>query len=174
LRCGSLWPSNLGESEKIFELQRKDELSTLVGATHQLESCLNAPPSPGLLNISFFFEQACLFCGFGNGLRAMRFKQLTGILVNVCFLHFQSSHGANSRNSLEDISSRSSDIDLDQTVRLAASVVAMASVAGKRVRELHDRALLLLGFAGAFRRSELVALDIEDIEEVRSIAARRR
>jgi len=29
---------------------------------------------------------------------------------------------------------------------------------------LRDRALLLLGFGGAFRRSELVALDIEDLE----------
>ena len=29
---------------------------------------------------------------------------------------------------------------------------------------LRDRALLLLGFAGAFRRSELVGLDIEDLE----------
>jgi site-specific recombinase XerD len=28
-----------------------------------------------------------------------------------------------------------------------------------------DRALLLLGFAGAFRRSELVALDVADLEE---------
>jgi len=34
------------------------------------------------------------------------------------------------------------------------------TVAGKR-----DRALLLLGFAGAFRRSELVALDVEHVEE---------
>jgi site-specific recombinase XerD len=30
--------------------------------------------------------------------------------------------------------------------------------------ELRDRALLLLGFAGAFRRSELVALDVADLE----------
>jgi integrase len=29
---------------------------------------------------------------------------------------------------------------------------------------LRDRALLLLGFAGAFRRSELVSLDVEDLE----------
>ena len=29
---------------------------------------------------------------------------------------------------------------------------------------LRDRALLLLGFAGAFRRSELVALDLDDLE----------
>ena len=30
---------------------------------------------------------------------------------------------------------------------------------------LRDRALLLIGFAGAFRRSELVSLDVEDVEE---------
>ena len=33
------------------------------------------------------------------------------------------------------------------------------------LRGLRDRALLLLGFAGALRRSELVALDASDIEE---------
>jgi site-specific recombinase XerD len=33
------------------------------------------------------------------------------------------------------------------------------------IRGLRDRALLLLGFAGALRRSELVALDISDLEE---------
>ena len=31
---------------------------------------------------------------------------------------------------------------------------------------VRDKALLLLGFAGAFRRAELVALDVEDIKEV--------
>jgi integrase len=35
------------------------------------------------------------------------------------------------------------------------------TLAGKR-----DRALLALGFAGAFRRSELVALEVEDLTEV--------
>ncbi|MHB9134226.1 MAG: site-specific integrase [Armatimonadota bacterium] len=30
---------------------------------------------------------------------------------------------------------------------------------------LRDRAIILLGFAGAFRRSELVALDVEDLED---------
>jgi len=33
---------------------------------------------------------------------------------------------------------------------------------------LRDRALLLLGFAGAFRRSELVAFDVADIAETKS------
>ena len=34
----------------------------------------------------------------------------------------------------------------------------------KSAQEIRDQALLLLGFAGAFRRSELVALDVEDLE----------
>lgn len=32
------------------------------------------------------------------------------------------------------------------------------------MKGLRDRALLLLGFAGAFRRSELVALDVADLQ----------
>jgi hypothetical protein len=35
------------------------------------------------------------------------------------------------------------------------------------LKGLRDRALLLLGFAGAFRRSELVALDVADLEGIR-------
>jgi site-specific recombinase XerD len=44
-------------------------------------------------------------------------------------------------------------------------VLGMVSGNGQSLRELRDRAILLLGFAGAFRRSELVALNVEDIEE---------
>jgi site-specific recombinase XerD len=47
----------------------------------------------------------------------------------------------------------------------AERIVAMAPIADQRLSSLRDRALLLLGFAGAFRRSELCALDFEDIEE---------
>lgn len=42
-------------------------------------------------------------------------------------------------------------------------VMAMAPVSGISPADLRDLALLLLGFAGAFRRSELVALDVDDI-----------
>src|SRR5262249_52835564 len=34
------------------------------------------------------------------------------------------------------------------------------------LKDIRDRALLLIGFAGALRRSELVALDVGDIEHV--------
>jgi site-specific recombinase XerD len=37
----------------------------------------------------------------------------------------------------------------------------------KEIRKLRDKALILVGFAGGFRRSELVALEHEDIEFVR-------
>jgi site-specific recombinase XerD len=47
----------------------------------------------------------------------------------------------------------------------AERLLAMAANTGAGLKGIRDRALLLLGFAGAFRRSELVALDVSDIEE---------
>jgi site-specific recombinase XerD len=40
--------------------------------------------------------------------------------------------------------------------------MAMALGIGQGLKGVRDRALLLLGLAGAFRRSELVALNCED------------
>ena len=40
----------------------------------------------------------------------------------------------------------------------------MVAEADTNVKGLRDRAILLLGFGGAFRRSELVALNIADLE----------
>lgn len=49
---------------------------------------------------------------------------------------------------------------------LTAEVVAsLLGVMGDDLHGLRDRALLLLGFAGTLRRSELVALDVSDLEE---------
>jgi site-specific recombinase XerD len=48
---------------------------------------------------------------------------------------------------------------------IAAKVRSMVALAPDGLTGLRDRALLLIGFAGAFRRSELVALDVADIEE---------
>jgi integrase len=41
------------------------------------------------------------------------------------------------------------------------------AVTGETTKDLRDRALLLVGFAGGFRRSELVGLDHDDIDHVR-------
>jgi site-specific recombinase XerD len=44
-------------------------------------------------------------------------------------------------------------------------VLGMAATSGaETVRQLRDRAILLVGFASAMRRSELVALNLEDLE----------
>jgi site-specific recombinase XerD len=40
----------------------------------------------------------------------------------------------------------------------------MAALTDTDMKGLRDRAILLFGFAGAFRRSELVALDVTDLE----------
>src|SRR6202790_2764218 len=48
---------------------------------------------------------------------------------------------------------------------VAAKMLGMVATAPEGLAGLRDRALLLLGFAGAFRRSELVALDVLDLEE---------
>jgi site-specific recombinase XerC len=52
-----------------------------------------------------------------------------------------------------------------KTPAVAEMIISMALGTGNGLKAIRDRALLLLGFAGAFRRSELVALDCEDIEE---------
>ncbi|MCP5426114.1 MAG: tyrosine-type recombinase/integrase [Gammaproteobacteria bacterium] len=50
-----------------------------------------------------------------------------------------------------------------KTPALAAQVKAMVETIPDSLRGCRDRALLLLGFAGAFRRSELVAIRVEDL-----------
>jgi site-specific recombinase XerD len=55
-----------------------------------------------------------------------------------------------------------------KTPAVAAKMHSMVALAPGRLSGLRDRALLLLGFAGAFRRSELVALDVADITEAKT------
>jgi site-specific recombinase XerD len=48
---------------------------------------------------------------------------------------------------------------------IASKMKSMVATAPEGLAGLRDRALLLLGFSGAFRRSELVALDVDDATE---------
>ncbi len=50
---------------------------------------------------------------------------------------------------------------------LKEELFAILDPIGDSLKDVRDRALLLLGFAGGFRRSELVGLDVADIEVVR-------
>src|SRR6266498_2008845 len=42
---------------------------------------------------------------------------------------------------------------------MTAELVLVAAKPGKSLRDLRNRAMLLIGFAGAFRRSEIIGLD---------------
>jgi site-specific recombinase XerD len=50
-----------------------------------------------------------------------------------------------------------------KTPTLTADICAMVAKIPNTLLGVRDRALLLVGFAGAFRRSELVALNVEDV-----------
>ena len=41
--------------------------------------------------------------------------------------------------------------------------LSLLGIGGSELKVARDRAILLLGFAGAFRRSELAALDVRDL-----------
>lgn len=56
---------------------------------------------------------------------------------------------------------------VDKTV-LGKVLKKMAATRPKSLASMRDQALLLVGFAGAFRRSELVALDLSDIVATRA------
>jgi site-specific recombinase XerD len=47
----------------------------------------------------------------------------------------------------------------------ADKIIAMAPIGRERLSDIRDRAVLLVGFAGALRRCELVGLNVDDIEE---------
>jgi integrase len=49
---------------------------------------------------------------------------------------------------------------------VAGKMLGMVATAPDKLAGLRDRALLLVGFGGALRRSELVALDVRDIQEI--------
>ncbi len=50
---------------------------------------------------------------------------------------------------------------------LVEDLLRIMNVLGEEPKDIRDRAILLVGFAGGFRRSELVQLDVEDIRHVR-------
>jgi integrase len=67
------------------------------------------------------------------------------------------------RNTLKGIRRTLGTAPAQKSAALTADIVAMVETLEHRTTiAVHDRALILLGFAGAFRRSQLVALDVED------------
>ncbi len=66
------------------------------------------------------------------------------------------------RNTLKGIKHTLGTAPVQKAPALTADIRAMVDVSAEGLIGLRDRALILLGFAGAFRRSELVGLDVAD------------
>ncbi len=67
------------------------------------------------------------------------------------------------RNTLKGIRRTLGTAPVQKAPVLTADIRAMVDATDAGIIGLRDRALILLGFAGAFRRSELVGLDVADL-----------
>jgi site-specific recombinase XerD len=72
------------------------------------------------------------------------------------------THSAIVKNTMKGIRRTKGTAPLQKTAALTDDIRAMVEVTDAGLIGARDRALILLGFAGAFRRSELVGLDVED------------
>jgi integrase len=72
------------------------------------------------------------------------------------------------RNTLKGIKRTIGTAEVQKEPTLTATIRAMVDHLDSGIIGVRDRALILLGFAGAFRRSELVGLDVADylVDEV--------
>jgi site-specific recombinase XerD len=72
------------------------------------------------------------------------------------------THTAIVRNTMKGIRRTKGTAQEQKTAALTDDIRAMVDVTDAGIIGTRDRALILLGFAGAFRRSELVKLDVDD------------
>jgi site-specific recombinase XerD len=72
------------------------------------------------------------------------------------------THSAMVRNTLKGIRRTTGTAVTQKTATLTDDVRAMLEATDAGMIGIRDRAIILLGFASAFRRSELVRLDLED------------
>jgi integrase len=71
------------------------------------------------------------------------------------------------RATLRGIKRKRRHAQLQAKPLLRDDLLLVLDAMGNGLKDLRDRALLLIGFAAALRRSELVALDVADVEHVR-------
>jgi len=72
------------------------------------------------------------------------------------------THSAIVANTMKGIRRTLGTAAAQKTAALTDDIRAMVDATDTGIIGVRDRALILLGFAGAFRRSELVGLDVED------------
>jgi site-specific recombinase XerD len=74
------------------------------------------------------------------------------------------THTAIVRNTMKGIRRMIGTAPAQKTPTLTDDIRAMVDTTDAALIDIRDRAVILLGFAGAFRRSELVGLDIADLD----------
>ena len=72
------------------------------------------------------------------------------------------THNATVKNTMKGIRRTKGTAPAQKAAALTADIRTMVNAADDGTIGARDRALVLLGFAGAFRRSELVGLNVED------------
>ena len=92
-------------------------------------------------------------------------------LAAITRLHEVAGHASPARDILvrstwDGIRRTRGVIQVGKTPLLTDDIVTMASALTDSLQGIRDKALLLLGFAGCFRRSELIALHAEDLRFV--------
>lgn len=80
--------------------------------------------------------------------------------------NYESPTGGTARVVMQGIRRKLGKAQKRKTAATVPHLVRMVSTCEDTTLGIRDRALLLFGFAGAFRRSELVALDYDDLEMV--------
>jgi site-specific recombinase XerD len=68
------------------------------------------------------------------------------------------------KNTLKGIKRTLGTAAVQKAPAVTADILSMVDVSDDGLIGLRDRALILLGFAGAFRRSEVVGLDVSDLD----------
>jgi site-specific recombinase XerD len=122
-------------------------------------SPLPASPSPTAAYLAWEAERGSKPSTIGRRVAAIRYAhKLAGLAVP--------TDDERVRATVRGIRRTHGAAPVKKAPATADRVLRMVAAHPTSLNGLRDRALLLLGFAGAFRRSELVALDCEDVEEI--------
>jgi site-specific recombinase XerD len=94
---------------------------------------------------------------------------ITRRLATISQAHQQAGHATPTiapivRDVLQGIKREKGTAPAAKAAAVTAIVRAMVDTLGDDLKGTRDRALILIGFAGAFRRSELVALTVADVQ----------
>ena len=123
----------------------------------------------GMASLPATAETVAAFLAFeaGRGVKPSTFgRRLAAILYAHRLAGQESPTGSEAvKATLRGIRRSVGTAPIRKAPATADTVCAMAANMPHGKIGLRDRALLLLGFAGAFRRSELVALNVADIQE---------